>query len=124
MSAELLRLLRTLHAEDVRLALAPDGRLRYCSHCRVSPDRVAELAEHKDVLVAALRVGVGARLPWPLARLVGRASRDAIVPGALTTPGGLIVNVSEYVVHTAASHAVGNSDAERRLWDVWRSLQH
>ncbi|PYE52990.1 hypothetical protein [Deinococcus yavapaiensis] len=123
MSADLVRLLRSLEVDGVRLGLAPDGRLRYRASVKLTPERLAELAEHKDVLTAAVRIGVGARLPGPLARLVGQAAQGSLQPGGLNTPGGLVTNVSEYVVHTAASHAVGNSDAERRLWNVWRALQ-
>ena len=58
-----------------------------------------------------------APLPEPLARLVYAASGNHLNrPGVL--PSGMVMNLGEYVLTTAALYATGR-DPERQLSDLW-----
>ena len=65
---------------------------------------------------------MGAALPWPLARLVAACEGEHGPRGPVNLPGGLVMNVQDYVIAVAASHACGSSDAEQRLWEVHGAL--
>ncbi|MCD0156907.1 hypothetical protein [Deinococcus sp. 6GRE01] len=114
-------LLQELAARGVRLeveggrliARAPDGA--------VTPELSAQIRAHKADLIAALQPSRGTLAPLPeaLVRLIRAAVGNHLnFPAPL--PGGLVSNLGEYVLATAAMYAAG-VEPERQVKALWEA---
>ena len=118
--AELLTELRargvTLTAQDGQLqTTAPKGA--------ITPDLGAAIKAQKAALLVALQGPVSAAalapLPEPLVRLVSAAVGNHLNrPGFL--PSGIVMNLGEYVLATAALYATGR-DPQLQLAHLWEA---
>ncbi len=116
-----MTLLNTLEGLGVQATVTPSGKLRLEPASLVPAALLDEVRAQRAELLAALQSGGEAvalvPLPEPLARLVYAASGNHLNrPGAL--PSGMVMNLGEYVLASAALYAVGR-DPGRQLADLW-----
>lgn len=116
-----MKLLDALRARQVRLGVTPKAQLRYSAPQPLCPGLIDGIQEHKALLLLAVGVGMGSVLPSPLRRMVAACNGEGGPRGALRLPSGMVMNVQEYVLAVAASHACGNSAAESQLWEVYEA---
>ena len=115
-------LLVTLEAAGVMVSLNASGDGLKLSAATLPPaELLAQIRAAKPALLQALQptgnTSPLAPLPEPLARLVYAASGNHLNrPGVL--PSGVVMNLGEYVLTTAALYATGR-DPERQLSDLW-----
>ncbi|MFC4426974.1 hypothetical protein [Deinococcus navajonensis] len=113
-------LLRELEGRGVRLTVQEGRLVARAPHGAVTPELAAQIKAQKDALVQALQAseaGQLAPLPESLVRLV----RAAVSPGLnfpTILPAGLVPNLGEYVLASAALYAAG-INPERQLQALW-----
>ena len=116
-----LTLLDTLESLGVQVTVTPGGKLRLEPASLVPAALLDEVRAQRAELLDALQprgVAVAlAPLPEPLVRLIYAASGNHLNrPVAL--PSGMVMNLGEYVLASAALYAVGR-DPGRQLADLW-----
>lgn len=114
-----LELLRELEGRGVRLAIDGGQLIARAPQGAITPELAAQLKEQKAALMAALQGGGSASpcLPDALVRLIRAAVGNHLsFPAAL--PGGLVPNLGDYVLSSAALYAAG-VEPERQLQALW-----
>lgn len=112
-------LLRELERRGVRLAVEGGRLTARAPQGAVTPELAEQIRVHKDDLMATLQASGGAvpRLPEALVRLVCAAVSDHLNHPA-SLPSGMVTNLGEYVLASAALYAAG-VEPERQLQALW-----
>lgn len=113
-------LLRELEGRGVRLLVEGGQLVARGPSGAITPELAGQIKAQRDVLLRELQGDEGERLsplPEPLARLV----RAAVSPGLnypASLPHGMVPNLGDYVLASAALYAVGIEPA-RQLQALW-----
>ncbi|UBV42123.1 hypothetical protein LAJ19_10830 [Deinococcus taeanensis] len=114
-----LELLRELEGRGVRLAIDGGQLVARAPQGAITPELAAQLKAQKAALMAALQNPgtTPASMPDALVRLIQAAVGNHLnFPAVL--PGGVVANLGEYVLSSAALYAAGVEPA-RQLQALW-----
>ncbi|THF86131.1 hypothetical protein E7T09_12945 [Deinococcus sp. KSM4-11] len=113
-------LLRELEGRGVRLAVEGSRLVARAPQGAVTPELAEQIKMQKAALMAAIQATGGQHLPplpEALARLVHAAVGNHLnYPASIA--GGMVGNLGDYVLASAALYAVG-SDPERHIQALW-----
>ena len=115
-----LDLLRELEGRGVHLSVDGGRLVAHAPQGAVTPELAAQIKAQKDALLKALQ-GVPSGHLAPLPDILGRMVRAAVSPGLnypAQLPGGMVTNLGEYVLASAALYAAG-LEPERQLQSLW-----
>lgn len=109
--------------EQKGVTLTP--KLTYRSAAPLDAETLALLKTHKDDLLRDLTApDTPPRLSWQLERLISAACADVLPQSTVTLSSGLVPDLNRYVLGWGCSYLTSDrSEAERRLWEAYRSWQ-